>query len=52
MLNYFKWYRKLRGGIWYKNYIESYTFEDGIASLYSYYEWSREALNVVETEDY
>jgi hypothetical protein len=30
MLNNFKWYRKLRGGVWYKVVENSYTYDETI----------------------
>ena len=53
MLNNFKWYRALRGGVWYKHIRESYTYESGIGAMLEYEKfWNRDSENSVETEDY
>jgi len=53
MLNNFKWYRALRGGLWYKHIRESYTYESGIGAMWEHETfWNRDSENSVETEDY
>ena len=62
MLNNFKWYRALRGGVWYKNKIT--IDKTGLSDLVHFYKWTRnsylkdtskevgDSVRVVKTETY